>query len=75
MATKAPKTRHSGKSQILNFRVASGICQFNEGLEYLTKATGNRKRTVRASQEVKVDCEEKKTTEENKELDINKLIN
>ena len=39
VATKAPKTRHYGGSQSWNFWVASGICQFNKGLEYLTKAT------------------------------------
>lgn len=39
IATKAPKTRHYGGSHSLNFRVASGICQYNEGLEYLTETT------------------------------------
>jgi len=40
VATKAPKTRHYGRSESLNFRVASGVCQyFNEGHEYLTQTT------------------------------------
>ena len=39
VATKAPKIRHYGSSESLNFRVASGVCQFNEGHEYLIQTT------------------------------------
>ena len=39
VGTKAPKIRHYGSSESLNFRVASGVCQFNEGYGYLTQTT------------------------------------
>lgn len=39
VGTKAPKIRHYGSSESLNFRVASGVCQFNEGYGYLTRTT------------------------------------
>lgn len=38
VGTKAPKIRHYGSSDSLNFRVASGIAQFNDGVNYLNKA-------------------------------------
>ena len=39
VGTKAPKTRHYRSSESLNFRVASGECQLNEGYGYLTQTT------------------------------------
>ena len=39
VGTKAPKIRHYGSSESLNFRVASGVYQFNEGYGYLTQTT------------------------------------
>lgn len=39
VGTKASKIRHHGSSENLNFRVASGVCQFNEGYGYLTQTT------------------------------------
>ena len=39
VGTKAPKIRHYGSSESLNFYVASGVCQFNEGYGYLTQTT------------------------------------
>ncbi|KAK3704313.1 hypothetical protein QZH41_007491 [Actinostola sp. cb2023] len=39
VATKAPKTRHYGASESINFRVAAGVCQYNEDLDYLTHTT------------------------------------
>ena len=39
VATKAPKIRHYGSSESLNFHVASWVCQFNEGHEYLIQTT------------------------------------
>ena len=41
VATKAPKIRHYGGSESLNFRVASGVSQFNEGHNYLNQ-TANK---------------------------------
>ena len=38
MASKAPKTRHYGSSDSLNFRVAAAVCQKNEGFGYLAQA-------------------------------------
>ncbi|XP_063408927.1 uncharacterized protein LOC134692407 [Mytilus trossulus] len=61
IATKAPKAKHFGGSESLNFRVAAGVAQLNCGRKYIVDVNENHglspgKVTITNTTRVFLDC-------------------